>query len=443
MTKPKKKPWDDNWEFIRELSEGGQGITQLVKRKSTTDQCQYVLKKLKKQDDPERRARMYREYVALRSLTCDGIPRAIESNSEEFKSDVPLYIVTEFINGKTLSEILKEQETMEIFAAVNFVGKLLDILEFCHYAGIVHRDIKPDNIMLRNDTINDLDPVLIDFGLSFNKEYDDDSNLTPTGQQLGNRFLHLPELHHKSSLQRDPRSDITQCCGILFFVITKIYPISLYNHEGQKPHQRTESKNLLSQIPSDLLAKINAIFDIAFEIKIDHRWQSIPSLEEALMDLSHPLLSAESDNPETYLERIKNKLSTSSDYAERQFFKRLSDQIVQEICNVCRSVGNELGSEFSLIQTGGSPRRIETNIDLPNLMFAVKYGIFNQLYTDQKFFPEFRGYATGNEIVLLSEDNGQEIELFRTPLNSEPDFVAFRKRLRHFYLKGVASELGA
>lgn len=444
MTKQNKKPkpWEEEWKVINDLGEGGQGITQLVERKSTTDQCQYVLKKLKKQNDPERRGRMYREYVALCTLTCDGIPRAIESNSEEFRSDVPLYIVTEFIKGKTLSEmLLQEQKALDIFTAINFVNKLLDILEFCHNEGIVHRDIKPDNIILRNDNIND--PVLIDFGISFNKEDSEDTSLTPIGQQLGNRFLHLSELHHKSSLQRDPRSDITQCCGILFFAITKICPIDLYDHEEKKPHQRTESKNLLSQIPSNLLSQINTIFDIAFQNAIDRRWQSIPALKEALMLVSRPSLSTDSDEPATYLERIKNKLSSSSDYPERQLFKRLSDQIVQEISNVWHSVGRELGNNFSLIQMGGSLRRIETNINWQTLMFEVTYGIYNQFYPDQKFLPAFIGYATGNEIILLSEDNGQEIELFRTPLNSEPDFVAFRERLRNFYLKGVASKLGA
>ena len=443
MTKQNKKPWDQEWKIINDLlGQGGQGITQLVERKSSTDQCQYVLKKHKKQNDPERRGRMYREYVALCTLTCDGIPRVIESNSQEFKSlDVPLYIVTEFIKGKTLSEMLQEQEALDIFTAINFVNKLLDILEFCHNKTIVHRDIKPDNIILRNDNIND--PVLIDFGISFNKEDSEDTSLTPTWQQLGNKFLHLPELQHKSSLQRDERSDITQCCAILFFAITKINPISLCDHKSQKPHQRTESKNVLSQIPSDLLSQINAIFDRAFEIAIDRRWQSIPALKEALMLVSRPSLSTDSDEPATYLERIKNKLSSSSDYPERQLFKRLSDQIVQEISNVWHSVGRELGNNFSLIQMGGSLRRIETNINWQTLMFEVTYGIYNQFYPDQKFLPAFIGYATGNEIILLSEDNGQEIELFRTPLNSEPDFVAFRERLRNFYLKGVASKLGA
>ncbi|HLO48199.1 MAG TPA: serine/threonine-protein kinase [Kamptonema sp.] len=441
MTKQNKKPWEQEWKIIKDIGQGGQGITQLVERKSTTDQCQYVLKKLKKQNDPERRGRMYREYVALCTLTCDGIPRAIESNSEEFRSDVPLYIVTEFIKGKTLSEMLQEQEAFDIFTAINFVNKLLDVLEFCHNEGIVHRDIKPDNIILRNDNIND--PVLIDFGISFNKEDSEDTSLTPTGQQLGNRFLHLSELHHKSSLQRDPRSDITQCCGILFFAITKICPISLYDHEEKKPHQRTESKNVLSQIPSDLLSQINAIFDRAFEIPIARRWQSIPALKKALMGVSLSSLNAENDEPGIYLERIKNKLSSSSDYPERQLFKRLSDQIVQEIYNVWRSVVSELGSNFIRSQMGGSLRRIESNIDWDNLTFGVQYGIYNKLYPQQEFFPKFIGYATGNEIILLSEDNGQEIELFRTPLNSEPDFVAFRERLRNFYLKGVANKLGA
>ena len=123
-------------------------------------------------------------------------------------------MVTKFVPGATLFETIKEK-TVSIQDAVNFVIKLLDIMEYCHQLGIVHRDTKPDNIMIKNNDINN--PVLIDFGLSFNKVDDSATSLTPTWQQIGNRFLPLPELLEKSSLQRDFRSDITQICGIFFY----------------------------------------------------------------------------------------------------------------------------------------------------------------------------------------------------------------------------------
>lgn len=438
MVPQKNKPWEEKWKIVRSIGGGGQGDTFLVEAKNAIIPHQsFVLKKLRNQNDAERRRRMHREVAALTTLHCPGIPRLIESNSEQFDSDVLLYMVTDFIEGKTLSQKL-EGESIEISAAINLILKLLEIIEYCHNAGIVHRDIKPDNIIIRNDDLNNL--FVIDFGISFNESDTNGTILTEPLQQLGNRFLALPELQLNSSLRRDPRSDITQCCGILFFMLTGLPPVTFLDHEGRKPHQRPENKNVLSKVPSDLLARVNTIFDRAFEIPIDRRWQSIPSLKEALMELTRPAKSQNNNEVATYLAQIQNKLSSSSDYALRQSFQKVAHQIVQEIHNVGRSVAGELGTEFSTIQTRIDLKRLD--IDWANLMFSEKYGITNK-FLPNKFFPEFRGYATGNEFVLLSELNGERIELLRVPLNNEPDFVAFRERLRLFYIQGVISIIGA
>jgi len=236
MTK-NSKPWEENWKIIDNIGGGGQGQTYLVEPKNNSfPDNQYVLKKLNKQNDDERRSRMRREVVILETLDCPGIPKLIDSNVELFKSDTPLYMVTEFIPGDTLSDFI-ETEVMNIFSAVSLTIKLLDTLEYCHQIGIVHRDIKPDNIIIKNNDIST--PVLIDFGIYFNKVDEYAVDLTPTWQRLGNRFFQLPELGEKSSLQRDHRSDITQICGILFFTITGKFPLYLLDYEnGNKPHQR-------------------------------------------------------------------------------------------------------------------------------------------------------------------------------------------------------------
>jgi len=378
MSKQKNRPWDEKWEIVKPIGGGRQGDTFLVKPKDSTILSQsFVLKKLKNQKDPETRKRMHREVAALNTLDCPGIPRLIESNSDQFDSDVPLYMVTEFIEGKMLSATLDPAQPMGITDAVNFVLKLLETLRYCHNAGIVHRDIKPDNIIIRLDDISD--PVLIDFGISFNESDADNTTLTPAWQQLGNRFLALPELQVNSSMQRDPRADITQCCGILFFAIVGSPPVTLLDHEGRMPHQRPESQKALAKHPNDLLAKIYRMFDRAFEFQIDYRWQSIPELQQALI----PCISATENahNAEQYITQIQKKVSTSSDYARRQSFSKLSQQLVQEIFNTSCSVAKELGSGFGTIHhtTYIKNRRIlQLKIDWTQLKFSEAHGITNE-----------------------------------------------------------------
>ena len=101
MSKQKNKPWEEKWEIVEPIGGGGQGDTFLVKHKdSTILSHSFVLKKLKNQKDPERRKRMHREVAALSTLDCPGIPRLIESNSDQFEADVPLYMVGNSLKGK-------------------------------------------------------------------------------------------------------------------------------------------------------------------------------------------------------------------------------------------------------------------------------------------------------------------------------------------------------
>jgi serine/threonine-protein kinase len=430
----KEKPWNDKWEIIKELSGGGQGATFLVKPKSPSETIPnetFVLKVLKNHTDPERRKRMYREVANLKTLDHNGIPRLIESNAEQFDSEVRLYMVTEFIKGETLSQAI-EKSRVKLSVASELVLKLLDIIQYCHDLGVVHRDIKPDNIILRGGNFNE--PMLIDFGISFNKADLEENDLTWSLQQLGNRFIALPELHFKSSLRRDPRSDITQTCGILYYVLTGLHPIALQDHKEQKPHQRPEAKDSLSYISPSALARLNGIFDRAFELSIDRRWQSTPELRDVLIRLHKPIIDEEISDTESYVARIKQQLLNSPDYTRRQPFQALAEKIINEIHYVGHNTAEELGEGFSTIQTG-------RGINLSEMTFGDQYGIYNSVLQEKKFWSQFRGYATGNEIVLISENDGKQIELLRVPLNSEPNFTEFRNRLRAFYIEGVMRAL--
>ncbi len=104
------------------------------------------------------------------------------------------------------------------------VDGILDALNVYHEKGIGHCDIKPDNSMIRNSSISG--PVLIDFGLTYNIEQVGDDP-TPKWQQIGNRFIALPEHQANSANKRDLRSDITCCVGILYYALTGIEPINL------------------------------------------------------------------------------------------------------------------------------------------------------------------------------------------------------------------------
>ena len=104
-----------------------------------------------------------REGRALRSLEHRAIPSYIDAfHIEEGDGTVRFFLVQEFVDGKTFRELIDEGEFISTKAAIDFVGHVLDILEYLHGLNppVIHRDIKPSNLMLRADG----SIALVDFG---------------------------------------------------------------------------------------------------------------------------------------------------------------------------------------------------------------------------------------------------------------------------------------
>lgn len=130
-----KKPWEANWQIVRELGGGGHGATFVVKRRDGSDDSEYVLKVLRRQNDSERRQRMNREVGALRRLEHTGaVPKFIESNTDQYTDlNVPLYFVAGYVKGQTLEERvnqspLKPAEALRLNLPFNYTNEQMRLV---------------------------------------------------------------------------------------------------------------------------------------------------------------------------------------------------------------------------------------------------------------------------------------------------------------------------
>jgi serine/threonine protein kinase, bacterial len=155
---------NERYQVIRTLGSGGFGETFLAEDTQMPSHRRCVIKQLKPiQNNPQIyqlvQERFAREAAILEDLggSTDQIPILYAY----FQSNSQFYLVQEWIEGDTLTEKVRQQGLFSESAVRELLGNLLPVLEYVHSKRMIHRDIKPDNIILRH---RDGKPVLIDFG---------------------------------------------------------------------------------------------------------------------------------------------------------------------------------------------------------------------------------------------------------------------------------------
>jgi len=427
-----KNPYEHKWTIGDRIGKGGQGLTYFSHLKSE-DGVFYALKLLKEQRNQERRDRMFVEVSALQVLEHPNIPKYFDSNATEYRNNhVDLYLVTEFVPGPTLQDFINENGVLKLSDAITLTLRLIEILTFCHLKGFYHRDIKPDNIIIKDSNVRN--PVLIDFGLSFNEEILKDE--TPSWQHIGNRFLSLPELRVIEGNKKDRRSDVTMLCGVFLFCLTGIHPTDLLDETQTKPHRRARSKAILQDLDKASLNALNRFFDIAFNLGINDRWQSAEAVSAALTDLQNIKPSNEMDESDASkkMEAYKKNISGRLEFKQLENLKALFIKCNETIRRSCQSVLSELRSDnFGNIQGG-------YNIDLSRQTFTNGIGITHPYHSRLNFFPRFTCYVNGSEIVLEATEDGRNTEFLRYPLNEEIDWSSLENNLRNYYINGITSK---
>ncbi|HKW28840.1 MAG TPA: protein kinase [Verrucomicrobiae bacterium] len=282
------KPWAEKWTEVKSLGGGGQGDTWLVRSKADGAR-QAVLKLLKayKVRDPKARRRMYQEVANLKILRSAGgkVPEVLDGDTEVFENvELPMFFVMEFVDGKMLSSLIEESHGLSVEPSLGITLDLCSTLRAASKEGIVHRDIKPENIIVRS--IAPPDVVMVDFGLSFNE--DTDPTNTSVDEGLDNKFVSLPERRGPGENKRDPRSDITDVCAILFYCLTGCSPRNLRDSQGRPPHRRPDYE-LSSRIqnPSQL-ALLNGLLDRGLNYELDSRFQKVEELIGRLNEVANP-----------------------------------------------------------------------------------------------------------------------------------------------------------
>ena len=197
--------------------------------------------------DPEMRARFFREAKIVAALSHPSVVTLHDYGEED---DGLLYIAFELVAGRSLSEIIRSDGPMQPGRVVNLVCQVLSALTEAHNLGLLHRDLKPDNLMVVQGSLGEEKIRLLDFGLSkkFNSE-SKDSVATRQGIIMGTPRYMSPEQASGHSV--DGRSDLYSM-GVLVYEMlsgrppfTHVSPLDLLMaHIGEPTPPLAASLNL-------------------------------------------------------------------------------------------------------------------------------------------------------------------------------------------------------
>jgi serine/threonine protein kinase len=126
------------------------------------------------------------------------------------------YLVMELLSGPTLEELLARAARMRPTEAVQLLLPIADALAVAHGLGILHRDLKPQNVVCIRNPLGYLQPKVIDFGIAI--ERGPDNHITQTGIVLGSPEYLAPE-RARGGRDDDPRSDLWSFCITLYELV--------------------------------------------------------------------------------------------------------------------------------------------------------------------------------------------------------------------------------
>ncbi len=201
------------YDLLEKIAEGGMGTVYRGRHRETGQVVAVKVAPPHVVRNPVLMKRFQQEYAVASTLDHPNIVRALDYS---FDGQTP-YLVLEFVEGESLGQRLEREGRLPESEAVRLIAQVAQGLHKAHKQNIVHRDVKPDNILITPDG----QAKLTDLGLV--KEMDGDLNLTRTGRGLGTPHFMAPE-QFRSAKNADARADIYSLAATLYMMVTGELP---------------------------------------------------------------------------------------------------------------------------------------------------------------------------------------------------------------------------
>jgi serine/threonine protein kinase len=202
-----------NYDLLDKIAEGGMGAIYRGRHRETGQIVAIKIMPAHMAQNAILLKRFEQEFRAASRLDHPNIVRALDYG----ESGSQPYLVMEFVDGESLGQKIEREGRMSEQEAIRVIAQVAQGLHRAHKLNLVHRDVKPDNILLSRDG----QAKLADLGLV--KEADTDLNLTKTGRGLGTPHFMAPE-QFRDAKNADARCDIYSLGATLYQMVTGDLP---------------------------------------------------------------------------------------------------------------------------------------------------------------------------------------------------------------------------
>lgn len=262
--KKKKTVQLGDFKLLKKLGQGGMGEVYLANQVSLDRQVALKILSKEMAKKPGFVERFVREARAMAKIDHPNAVKVYAADSDKGLN----YVGIEYIDGKSMQDWIDDIGTLSVGDAINVILSCADALNHAHELNLIHRDIKPDNILVTKKGV----VKVADFGLA--KALDDeDMSMTQSGTGLGTP-LYMPPEQARDAKNVDHRTDIYALgCTFYYFLTGKlpfegdsVLKLIVAKEKGQYPAARS----LNSKVPE----KLSLMIDKMIQKEPKHRYSS-------------------------------------------------------------------------------------------------------------------------------------------------------------------------